>query len=358
MQHIDINVQTSPYIRKDTSTKRMMIDVLIALMPVVFFTVYKFGLSSVLRMMVSVVSMVGFEVLYITFFKRIEKEKTYKETLKNRVRSLSVNNFTAPAVSGLIFALLLPDQVSLYVIVIGAFFGIVVAKMFFGGLGNNLFNPAAFARVFVGLSLTVLMGIGVYSQVDVAAGATALSLEFPKVFESYSIRDLIFGNIPGSLGETNAIAILIGGIYLLIRKAADFRPVVASLATFMILITIAGFILHPGNVLKFSLYHLFSGGLLFGIFFMVTDPVTSPITRPGRWIFGLIIGALVFGIRMFGAYPEGMAMGLLVANLFVPLIDYPKWATNLYTKKFFIGYGLSSILIIILSVWMLGGFNL
>jgi len=181
---------------------------------------------------------------------------------------------------------------------------------------------------------------------------------FPEVFASYSLKDMFFGNIPGSLGETSSLAILIGGIYLLIRRSADFRPVIATLLSFTILIIIAGCILYPNDVLKFTLYHLFTGGLLFGVFFMVTDPVTSPITRPGRFIFGLIIGALIFAIRMFGAYPEGVAMAILVANLFVPLIDYPKWATNQYTKKFFIGYALSFVCIILLSVWMLGGFGL
>ncbi|NLK12633.1 MAG: RnfABCDGE type electron transport complex subunit D [Candidatus Phytoplasma sp.] len=358
MQHIDIKVETSPYIRKDTSTKRMMIDVLIALTPVVFFSIYKFGLSALLRMLVSIVSMVGFEVLYIILFKKVEPEKTYQQTWMKRMKSLTINNITAPMVSGLIFSLLLPDQVSYYVIVIGSFFGIIVGKMIFGGLGHNLFNPAAFGRVFVGLSLTALMGIGVYSQVDGVSGATSLAIGFPEVFASYSLKDMFFGNIPGSLGETSSLAILIGGIYLLIRRSADFRPVIATLLSFTILIIIAGFILYPNDVLKFTLYHLFTGGLLFGVFFMVTDPVTSPITRPGRFIFGLIIGALIFAIRMFGAYPEGVAMAILVANLFVPLIDYPKWATNQYTKKFFIGYALSFVCIILLSVWMLGGFGL
>ncbi|CCV64953.1 NADH oxidoreductase complex RnfABCDGE type, D subunit [Alteracholeplasma palmae J233] len=352
--NVRITNQTSPYIRKDTSTKRMMVDVLIALVPVVVFAIYKSGMSALTRLIVSVLLSVLFEATYILLFKRVEG-KSFLDKVKKRWETYTINNITAPAVTGLILGLLLPDKISFYVIVIASFFAIFVAKMFFGGLGNNLLNPAAFGRLFAGFALTALFATSAYSAIDAVSGATALSLEFPKVLETYSLLDMIIGNIPGAMGEINSIAILIGGVYLLIRRSADYRPILSATLAFLALLIPAAFIIQENYWLEFIVYHIFSGGLLFGLFFMVTDPVTSPITRPGRWIYGMIIGVLVFLIRVFGAYPEGVAIALLIGNILVPLIDYPKWATNKYTKKFYIGYGVSLAVVVISTILVLGG---
>src|SRR5690606_4648379 len=142
------------------------------------------------------------------------------------------------------------------------------------------------------------------------------------------------GNIPGAMGEINSLLILAGALYLFIRKSADFRPALSALIVFTVLTTIAGAVLYRKFVLEYVLYHLLSGGLLFGLTFMITDPATSPVTRPGRWIYGLIVGFLVFAIRIWGNLPEGVAFAILLANLFVPLIDYPKFATNEYRLRF------------------------
>src|SRR5690606_26346187 len=252
------------------------------------------------------------------------------------------------------FAMLLPDQLHFYVVAMGALFGAAIGKMIFGGLGMNIFNPAAVGRVFIALAFTSFFS-GAYGFIDAAAGATALSTTFPNVLNSYSLIDLLVGNVPGSMGEINALAILIGLVYLLVRKSADYRPIVSGLLIFTVLSTITGFILYPNLVFEYVIFQLFSGGLLFGLTFMITDPATSPVTRPGRWWFGLIIGSLIFFIRTFGNLPEGVAFALLFGNLMVPILDYPMWANNLFTKKFYIAYSTVFVLLALLTFVILGG---
>ncbi len=351
--------QTSPYIRKAVSTKRMMIDVLIALIPVVAFAIYRFGWDAVIRILVSLVVMIGLEAVAFGMMHKPVKSEKFIEKLKSRYVDYSVNNITSPAVSAVIFALLVPSQIPLYAVVVGASFGIVIAKMLFGGLGSNIFNVAAAGRTFIALALTNMFA-GAYPGVDFIAGGTVLTtlrsgLLFPQALNSYSIADLFFGNIPGSMGEISKLAILIGAAYLLIRKSADYRVMVSSTLTFVILMLLVGLRLYPDQALTYVLYQLFAGGMLFGVVFMITDPVTSPVTRPGRWIYGLMVGALVVLIRLFGAYPEGFAFALLFSNMFVPLIDYPKWSTNKIKPKFIIGYVVVLILLGLVVFFGVGG---
>ncbi|MBN2299637.1 MAG: RnfABCDGE type electron transport complex subunit D [Acholeplasmataceae bacterium] len=335
--------QTSPYVRKQVSTKRMMIDVLIALIPVVVFSIYRFGWDAVLRIGVSLVIMIGLEALIFGMMQKVKKtDQTFKEKLKTKYSNYTINNVTAPAVSAIIFAMLMPSKLPVYAVAVGAIFAIVVVKMMFGGLGANIFNVAAAGRRFISLALTGMFA-GVYVGVDAVAGATPLTalksgMGFPAVLNSYPIMDLITGNIPGTMGEISAIAILIGLVYLLIRRTADYRLVLSTALTFIILISLIGIKVYPSQWFEFVLYNIFSGGLLFGLVFMVTDPVTAPITRPGRWLYGLLIGSLIVLIRTFGAYAEGVAAGLLFANMFVPLIDYPKWSSNKIRPRFVVGY--------------------
>lgn len=354
MQNISILSQTSPYIRKETSTKRMMFDVLIALTPVVFFSIYRFGLDALARILVSLIIFVGVEALYFLSVTRVDGYN-FKDKIINKFKKYTINNFSAPAVSAVIYAMILPDQLHLYVVVMGALFGAAIGKMIFGGLGMNIFNPAGVGRVFIALAFTTFF-TGSYGFIDAAAGATALSTSFPEVLNSYSLIDLLVGNIPGSMGEINSLAILFGLAYLLIRKSADYRPVLSGLLIFTALATVAGFILHPTLVFEYVIFQLLSGGLLFGLTFMITDPATSPITRPGRWWFGLIVGSLVFFIRIFGSLPEGVVFALLFGNLMVPLLDYPMWANNRFTKKFYFSFSLVFVALVALTFVILGGY--
>ncbi|MBN3491089.1 RnfABCDGE type electron transport complex subunit D [Acholeplasma equirhinis] len=353
-QNMTFSKQTSPYIRKATSTKRMMFDVLIALTPVTFFSIYRFGLDALTRILLSLIVFVLVEMIYFLAVTKVEGFD-FKDKLVNKFKKYSINNFAAPAVSGLIYAMLLPDQIDFYVVIIGALFGAFVGKMIFGGLGFNLFNPAALGRIFIAITFTGFF-TGSYGLVDAAAGATPLSTSFPQVFNSYSLLDLFSGNIPGSLGEVNSLAILIGALYLFIRKSADFRPALSALLIFTALSFVAGLVLYPQYLAQYVLYQVLSGGLLFGLAFMITDPATSPITRPGRWIFGLIIGTVVFSIRQFGNLPEGVAFAILLGNMLVPVLDYPVWAKNPIKLKFILGYSVAFIAILIVSFLVLGGY--
>jgi electron transport complex protein RnfD len=351
--------QTGPYIRKDISTKRMMIDVLIALIPVVLFAVYRFGGDAIIRIVISVIVMVGLEALVFGLMQKPDNSERWIDKIKSRYKNYTINHITAPAVSAVIFALLVPSKLPLYAVIVGAAFAIVVVKMMFGGLGSNIFNVAAAGRIFIALALTNMFA-GTYQGVDMVAGGTALTtirsgLGFPQVLNSYSLSDLFFGNIPGAMGEISALAILIGLAYLLIRRSADYRVVLSTLISFVLLIAIAGYKLYPGQTLEFVLFHLFSGGILFGAAFMVTDPVTSPLTRPGRWLYGLLIGVLIVLIRLFGAYPEGVAFAILFANMFVPLIDYFKWSTNRIRPPFIIGYVVVLIIMALVVFFGVGG---
>jgi electron transport complex protein RnfD len=335
--------QTSPYIRKQISTKRMMTDVLIALIPVVAFAIYRFGFDAIIRILVSLVTMILLEALAFGMTHKADKADKFVIRLKSRYKEYSINNVLTPAISAVIFAMIIPSKLPIYAVVVGATFGIVVGKLLFGGLGSNIFNPAAVGRIFIALALGDMFA-GTYIGIDLSAGATALGAIreggqlFPDALNSYSILELFMGNVPGAMGEISAIAILLGAAYLLIRRSADYRVMLSAVITFIVLITLAGLKLHPDHVLEYTLYHLFAGGLMFGVVFMITDPVTSPVTRPGRWLYGLLVATLVVLIRLFGAYPEGVAFALLFANMFVPLIDYPKWATNKIKPAFVIGY--------------------
>ncbi len=351
--------QTGPYIRKDISTKRMMIDVLIALIPVVMFSIYRFGGDAIIRILVSIIVMVGLEAIVFGMMQKPDNSEHWFDKIKSRYKTYTINNITAPAVSAVIFALLVPSKLPIYAVIMGAAFAIVIVKMMFGGLGSNIFNVAAAGRIFIALALTNMFA-GTYEGVDIIAGGTALSsvrsgLGFPQILNSYTISDLFFGNIPGAMGEISGLAILIGLAYLLIRRSADYRVVVSTLGSFIVLMAIAGWRLYPGQTLEFVLFHVFSGGILFGAAFMVTDPVTSPITRPGRWLYGLLVGILVVLIRLFGAYPEGVAFAILFANMFVPLIDYFKWSTNRIRPSFIVGYAVVMVIMALVVFFGVGG---
>ncbi len=328
-----IKRQTAPYLRHPkANVVRMMQDVIIALIPAIIFAVYQFKLSAVIILVLATLTMIGTEAL----FDKIAKKPI---VLYNR----------SAIISGLIFGLIMPDGSPWWVVIISAFAGMAIAKSMFGGLGNNIFNVAGFARVFAMLSF----GGWLEYKVDAISGATALAklAENPfnkDVLSSFKLTDLLIGNIPGSIGEVSAIAIIIGGAYLLIRKSADWRPIVAFLGMFALMAAGVALVQDAGP--WYVVYHLLSGGLLFGVVFMITDPVTSPITGPSRILYGMTVGALTFFIRLFGAYPEGVVFAILIMNMFVPAMDYHKWSTNKFTKRKIMGYTSLAALLIVIAI--------
>ena len=362
--------QTAPYIRKNVSVRRMMVDVIIALMPVTIFAMIQNGWASIYVILISLVTMVALELLSHMFIKW-PKDMKFKELFTkdgfNKVKSTyTINNFTAPIVSALIYALILPAYCAPYVVFIGAAFGIFIGKMVFGGLGSNIFNPAAVGRIFVGICFGGQIGAAYQKQqafIDAAAGGTPLAPVKGALGATggYDLLDLFLGNIPGCMGEVSKICILIGAIYLFARHSADLRAALGFLLSFAVVMLVAS-ISYLGvdgnaNVGEIWLYQMLSGGVLFGAAFMITDPVTSPISKYGRVLYAAIAGCITALIRVSGAFPEGVAFSILIANMLVAPIDYfMRGKPNTYTWKQCLGLGIGIALVcVIVSASVMGG---
>jgi electron transport complex protein RnfD len=221
-------------------------------------------------------------------------------------------------VTGLLLALILPPSTRWYAASLGSIFAILVTKELFGGLGQNIFNPALMGRAFLMAAYPIMLTSWVNPfTLDSVTRATPLALrKFDQIITP--LRDLALGTIPGSLGETSSICILLGGLYLLIRKIADWR---IPLSIFVTTLSISSFFYVMDPLRGSPLFHIFSGGFLLGVFFMATDPVTTPMTKVGRYIFGVGCGILTMVIRYFSGYPEGVMFSILFMNALVPLID-------------------------------------
>lgn len=358
MEHVPkIIRKTSPYLRRpQAKVSRMMSDVIIALLPLTIFAIYSFGWSAVFVLLASVLSMVGTEYIY---YQVVDKLKG--ETFKWKNKSFTLYNFSA-FTSGLIYGLTLPDQTAIWVVVVNGALGLFLAKLIFGGLGQNIFNPAAVARVLLVVNYAANVALVSYGEhVDAVAGATALQMTANDVFgrgvlDTYPLMDLFTGiGIPGSIGEVSTLLIVVGAIYLAFRASFEVRiPITYVLTVFGLASAVA---IYKDLGLWYPMYHVFSGGLLFGAVFMATDPITSPITKPGRIYFGFGLGVLTFVIRLFGAYPEGVIFSILILNMFVPTFDYFKWSNPKFSKRqyyIFAGVVLLSIVVVLVGASYVG----
>ena len=289
----------------DLTVTRMMVDVLIALLPVVLAAVYFFQWLAVKQLLICVGSSLAAEALF------------------NRMRSrpLSLGDMSA-AVTGVILGLSLPATAPGYVGVIGSVAAIGIGKMVFGGIGMNIFNPAMVGRAFVMIAFAGKMAASGYlmpdSGVDILSQATPLTL-FKQSGQGTPLGYLALGAVNGSLGETSALACLLGGLYLCFRRVASWE-VPAGILLSVTFIGGAADLLSPDAHWTVA-HHLLSGALLFGAFFIATDPVTSPLTPKGKWIFGVGIGALVMLLRLYSGYPEGLMFAVLLMNSLTPLIN-------------------------------------
>ncbi|MGI6771078.1 MAG: RnfABCDGE type electron transport complex subunit D [Acholeplasmataceae bacterium] len=348
----------SPFITKKWNSRRIMLDVLIALIPVVVFTIYRWGFASFCRMFTSVLVAMLTEFLIFPLSQKPDRKAEGKwQRLVSRYKDFNSLNLLTSALTGLIFVLTLPAGISFYVIVMGAIFGIAIGKMVFGGTGHNVFNPAAVGRVFVSLAFGSFF-VGAYPSLDVVAGTTPLTYirqeSFAKVLESYEMWELFVGCVPGPMGEISKVAILLGAVYLIIRKAADWKIMLAVVVPSFIFALIAGLGLNV-NAFQFALFHLLSGGLLFGAVFMATDPVSSPLHTTTKLLYGLIIAIVTMLNRFFGSMPEGVVFGILFANMFVPLFDRIKIFKNRFNWQFLVTYGVSMIVMILIIFFGKGG---
>ena len=362
--------QSAPYIRKPVSVSRMMTDVIIALLPVTVFAMVQNGWDAIYVLLISLVAMVGSELIanmLIKWPKGMKFKELFSKDGFGKVKATyTVNNFLAPIISALIYALILPAGCAPYVVLVGALFGMIIGKMVFGGLGKNVFNPAAVGRIFVAICFGSKLGEAYPGQVtfDVVAGATPLGLTKGNLgnIGGYGILDMFLGNIPGSMGEVSAICILAGAIYLFARRSADLRAALSyilgfAVTMFVACISFAGKNNMMDKAFEMWMYQCLAGGMLFAGVFMITDPVTSPISKFGRVVYGATAGIITVFIRVSGAYPEGAAFSILICNMLAPCIDYfMRGKKNTYTWKQCLGLGVAVILAAcIISASVMGG---
>ena len=318
-----LNVSPSPHQQSPETTRKLMYGVVIALLPALAASIYYFGVGAIIVTLTSVFSCVAVEYIVSKYILKVKP---------------SVSDGSA-IVTGLLLAFNVPSNLPVHIIIIGAIIAIGVAKMTFGGLGNNPFNPALVGRVFLLISFPVQMTSWPVPSgfktgyTDAVTGATPLGLlsEGVKNGESVSaIMDkvpshmqMFYGHMGGSMGEVAALALIIGGIYLLWKKIITWHIPVSILLTVVIFTGI----LWMADPMKYAdpVFHLLTGGLMLGAIYMATDYVTSPMTHKGMIIYGIGIGIITVLIRTFGAYPEGVSFAILIMNAFVPLL-------NLYIK--------------------------
>ena len=308
--YYELTVSSSPHVHQEASTRTLMRDVLIALMPALVFSLYNFGIRALMVTLVSMGSCYGFEKLWNIKMKK--HDKTYD---------------LSACVTGILLAFVCPVTVAYWQIVIGAAFAILLVKMLFGGLGRNVVNPALAGRAFmmswpVAMSTWIIPGFRNYAPVanpvDIATAATPLANMHQGMMPDASIWELAWGTVGGCIGETSAIMLLVGLAYLLIRKVIRITIPAAYIGT----VAVLTFLFPMGNPgFQWMLCQIFGGGLMLGAIFMATDYVTSPLTTWGQIVYGIGCGALTVLIRYFGGYNEGVSYAILIMNCCVVLLD-------------------------------------
>ncbi|HHU06045.1 MAG TPA: RnfABCDGE type electron transport complex subunit D [Clostridiales bacterium] len=311
-KELSFAVSSSPHIRSDEDTRSIMLDVIISLIPALAVAIYIFGLRSLTLTLVCVAACVFFEW-------------GYRKLLK---KPSSVGDLSA-VVTGMLLTFCLPVTVPYWIPVIGAFFAIVIVKQLYGGIGKNFLNPALAARAFL-FSWPVIMTTwaaplsysrfaNIFSVADAITSATPMEALHAGRLPDATLWQAFIGEIGGSLGEISSLVLLLGGIYLVIRKVINPRIPL----TYILTVAVVTFIFPKGGAdsLTWMLYNLFCGGLMLGAIFMATDYATSPVTKKGQIIYGIGCGLLTVFIRYFGSYVEGVSYAILIMNVTVWLID-------------------------------------
>ena len=291
-----MKVSSNPHVRSKTTTSNIMLAVVIALLPAAGFGIYNFGLKALITIVITVAATVLTEFV----FEKICKKK------------VTIGDYSA-VVTGLLLALNLPVSAPWWIGVVGGVFAILVAKMLFGGLGQNFMNPALGARCFLLISFTSIM-----TNFDCDAYTGATPLADLKSGVDVNILNMVIGRTAGTIGETSMIAIVIGACFLILMGVIDLRIPGSYIVSFVIFISIFG---GHGLDAAYVSAHLAGGGLMLGAFFMATDYVTRPITKNGQYLFGVLLGILTGIFRLFGPSAEGVSYAIIIGNLLVPLIE-------------------------------------
>ena len=300
MDNTNITISATPHIRSGESIQSIMRDVIIALLPATVMGIVYFRFKALMLIVISIAAAVIAEAVY----------------QKGTKQKVTISDLSA-VVTGLLLAMNIPASAPWWVPIVGSVFAIVIVKQLFGGLGQNFVNPALAGRAFLLASYPSIMTNWVTPGADAVSTATPLALlKAGNIADLPSITDAFLGNIGGTIGETCALALIIGGIYLIWRGVISWRMPVIYIATVFVLTAIIG-----RNGVRMPVYELFVGGLMLGAFFMATDYATSPITPTGQIIMAVGCGLLTTLIRIFGGYPEGVSYSILIMNLCVPLIE-------------------------------------
>lgn len=311
MTDIKFHISSSPHFSLGNSTQKIMACVLVALLPEVVAGTVFFGFRALAVVLFSVLGCVFFEAL----FQKITGQK------------IVVANLSA-AVSGVMLALVLPSTVPLWMVFIGDFVAMVIAKGLFGGIGSNVFNPALTGRAFLFISFPAAIGATWFDpnmshaeKWDGITSATVLSQIKAGTLEHFDFLQFFIGNRAGCIGETSILLILISFVFLLVAKIIDWRAPVAMVGTVVVCTFVAGLSAGISSAVYDVGITLLTGGLIFGATFMVTDYATAPVTKPGRLIFGAGAGLITFLVRKFGGYPEGVMFSILIMNAVVPFLN-------------------------------------
>ena len=293
-----LHVSSSPHVRDTVTTKNIMYDVLIAMIPAAAFGVYQFGFNALL-------------VIILTMAACVLSEYIFEKAMK---RPITIADGSA-LVTGMILALNMPPEIPVWVPVLGGVFAIIVVKQLYGGLGQNFMNPALAARCFLLISFAGMMNDFSSASLgfDSVSGATPLAML--RSGETVDLAALVIGRIPGTIGEVSVLALLIGAVYMLVKKVISPRIPLIYIGTAAVFLFLFG-----GFDPYYVICEVCSGGLIFGAFFMATDYVTSPITPKGQIVYGVILGLLTGIFRLWGASPEGVSYAIILSNLLVPMI--------------------------------------
>ena len=308
---MNLTVASSPHIRGDFRTSRLMLDVVVALLPALAVGTWILGFRALAVTAVSMVSAVGAEWLYC---KVTGKQNTLRDC--------------SALVTGMLLALTLPASVPFGIVVLGSVFAIVFAKCMCGGLGQNIFNPALAARAF--LMLLFPAALTHYETIDGFSSATPLHRMVMPTLPDNSLMDMFLGRIPGSIGELSALALLLGGVFLVARKVISLKIPLAYLGSVAVLTFVFS---KTGNPISWMLYSLLGGGVMLGAIFMATDYATSPVTPMGQILYGIGCGALTVFFRYYGLFPEGVTYAILLMNLATWGIDRITAPRRFGTKK-------------------------
>ena len=294
-----LHVSSSPHVRCKDTTQNLMLDVVIAMLPAAAFGVYRFGVYALVVILATVAACVASEYIW----------------QKLMHKPITVNDCSA-VVTGMILALNMPPEIPVWIPMLGGVFAIIVVKQLYGGLGQNFMNPALAARCFLLISFAGLMDDFSSAAIgfDSLTGATPLASM--RAGSGADLSALFLGLIPGTIGEVSTLALLIGGVYMIVKKVISPKIPLTYIGTFAVFVFLFG-----GFDISYTLNQICAGGLVFGAFFMATDYVTSPITPKGQVVYGVILGLITGVFRLWGASPEGVSYAIILSNLFVPMIE-------------------------------------